>query len=192
MEKIILASASPRRKQLLEAAEIPFEIIVSDAEEDYPGNAKPEDIVQYIALNKAKAVLEKLDTKQNCYTILSADTTVVLDGAILGKPANRGEAIRILSAISGRSHEVITGVVILTPGRTISFSENTKVYFHELSHTQIEHYVDNYKPYDKAGAYAIQEWIGMIGIRSIEGDFYNVMGLPISRVTRELKELSIF
>lgn len=120
--------------------------------------------------------------------ILAADTVVVLDNKIIGKPANREEAIAILTALSGREHKVITGVVLLNGKEEISFSDTTRVVFHPLTQEQIRFYVDKYKPYDKAGAYAIQEWIGVTGIKSIEGDFYNVMGLPVSRVVNALKK----
>src|SRR6185312_17309239 len=187
MKKIILASGSPRRKQLLELAEIPFEVEVSDIDESYPKGLRPAEIAIHIAVNKARAVQQKIDMgKNSSLTILAADTVVVLDNEIIGKPLNRQNAIEILSKLSGKIHKVITGVCILTDFDEKIFSEETEVAFHELTLAQIEHYIDNYKPYDKAGAYAIQEWIGAIGIKSIKGDFYNVMGLPISRVVQEL------
>ncbi len=187
MKKIILASGSPRRKQLLELAEIPFEVKVSDIDESYPKGLCPAEIAIHIAVNKARAVQQKIDMgKNSSLTILAADTVVVLDNEIIGKPLNRQNAIEILSKLSGKIHKVITGVCILTGFVEKIFSEETEVAFHELTLAQIEHYIDNYKPYDKAGAYAIQEWIGAIGIKSIKGDFYNVMGLPISRVVQEL------
>lgn len=186
MNKIILASGSPRRKQLLELAEISFEIIVSDIEETFPVELPASQIAMHIAENKAEAVLAHLNSK-NDQTIIAADTVVVLDEEILGKPLNRKEAIEILAKLSGKSHKVITGVCILSAGKKRVFSEETEVEFHRLSKTQIEYYVDQYQPYDKAGAYAIQEWIGAIGIKSIKGDFYNVMGLPVSKVVRELE-----
>lgn len=187
MKKIILASGSPRRKQLLELAEIPFEVEVSDIDESYPKGLCPTEIAIHIAVNKASAVQQKLDMGKNSpLTILAADTVVVLDNEIIGKPLNRQNAIEILSKLSGKIHKVITGVCILTGFVEKIFSEETEVAFHELTLAQVEHYIDNYKPYDKAGAYAIQEWIGAIGIKSIKGDFYNVMGLPISRVVQEL------
>lgn len=187
MKKIILASGSPRRKQLLELAEIPFEVKVSEIDESYPEGLSPAEIAIHIAVNKARAVQKKFDMEKNSpLTILGADTVVVLENKIIGKPLNRQNAIEILSRLSGRIHKVITGVCILNGSEEKIFAEETEVVFHELSLVQIEYYVDNYKPYDKAGAYAIQEWIGAIGIRSIKGDFYNVMGLPVSRVVKEL------
>lgn len=186
MEKIILASGSPRRKQLLELAEISFEVIVSNIEETFPEELSPSQTAMHIAENKAAAVQKKLDNG-DVQTIIAADTVVVLNNEILGKPVDRDDAIKILSKLSGKTHTVITGVCILSPSNKILFSEETEVEFHELSKKQIEYYVDHYHPFDKAGAYAIQEWIGAIGIKSIKGDFYNVMGLPVSRVVGELK-----
>jgi septum formation protein len=121
--------------------------------------------------------------------VLAADTIVVLQKDIIGKPKDREDAIKILTALSGKQHQVITGVVILHEEKEIAFAETTEVHFHELNVAQIEFYVDNYKPYDKAGAYAIQEWIGVVGIKAVKGDFYNVMGLPVSRVVQALQNL---
>jgi septum formation protein len=184
MQKIILASQSPRRKQLLEWAEVPFEIIVKETDETYPPGLSLEETAIHIARNKALAIQPENKTGM---AILAADTIVVLDNAIIGKPKDREDAILILSSLSGRLHKVITGVVILSGGSETAFAETTEVQFHELSRQQIEFYLDHYKPYDKAGAYAIQEWIGVIGIHSIRGDFYNVMGLPVSRVVKALE-----
>jgi septum formation protein len=190
MQKIILASGSPRRKQLLELAEIPFEIIVPDIEETFPAGLSASQIAMHIAENKAIAVLKNLDNS-DAQTIIAADTVVVLNNEILGKPLDRKDAIEILLKLSGKTHKVITGICILSAERKILFSEETEVKFHALSQSQIEYYVDHYKPYDKAGAYAIQEWIGAIGIQFIKGDFYNVMGLPVSRVVEELKNYEL-
>ena len=183
MQKIILASQSPRRRELLHLAEIPFEVIVADTDESFPPGLSPAEASVHIAKNKALAVAEK--TKSDL-TILAADTIVVCAGAITGKPAGREEAIEILSLLSGNTHEVITGVYILGKRQVRSFYDTTIVSFHTLTREQIEYYVDHYKPYDKAGAYAIQEWIGAVGIKKVEGDFYNVMGLPVSRVVQVL------
>jgi len=187
MNKIILASQSPRRKQLLEWAEIPFEIIVEETNEDYPPGLPIEEVPIFIARKKAEAVQHKISDGQ---TILAADTIVVLDENIIGKPVHREEAVSILYALSGEIHKVITGVVIRKADKEIVFADTTEVEFHKLTLDQIEFYVDKYKPYDKAGAYAIQEWIGVVGIKSINGDFYNVMGLPVSRVVRALQEIN--
>jgi septum formation protein len=185
---IILASQSPRRKQLLEWAEVPFEIIVKETDETYPPHLAIEDIAVHIARNKALAIQNQ---NHSFKPILSADTIVVLDNCIIGKPANREDAISILTRLSGRKHRVITGVVILVVEKEIAFADTTEVEFHPLSNEQIVFYVDKYKPYDKAGAYAIQEWIGVVGIKNVSGDFYNVMGLPVNRVVQELKKAGI-
>lgn len=184
---IILASQSPRRKQLLEWAEIPFEIVVKETDEHFPPNLTPEEVAVYIARNKALAV--QLSRSQN-EVILAADTIVVLGDNIIGKPVHREDAVSILLALSGETHKVVTGVVIRKGEEEIAFADVTEVEFHDISVKEIEFYVDKYKPYDKAGAYAIQEWIGVVGIKSIRGDFYNVMGLPVSRVVRALKGIT--
>ncbi len=186
MNKIILASQSPRRKQLLEWAEVPFEVYVKETDEQFPPGLSPDEIAIYIARNKVLAVQQERNSDD---IILAADTIVVLNESIIGKPVHREEAITILLALSGETHRVITGVVIRKGDKEISFADTTEVEFHDLSEQQIEFYVDKYKPYDKAGAYAIQEWIGVVGIKSVKGDFYNVMGLPVSRVVRELNKL---
>jgi septum formation protein len=188
---IVLASQSPRRKQLMEWAEVNFDVIAPVTDEAYPATLPVEEVPVYIARNKALAV--KNGYEYNRYDIQSpivaADTIVVLNNQIIGKPESRNDAIRILSSLSGKRHQVITGVVILTAEKEVSFADITSVWFHELTEEQISFYVDKYEPYDKAGAYAIQEWIGVTGIKSIEGDFYNVMGLPVSRVLQALQTL---
>ena len=186
MNKIILASQSPRRKQLLEWAEVPFEIVVKETDERFPPGLTPEEVAVYIARNKALAVQEQRKAGD---VILAADTIVVLGDNIIGKPVHREDAVSILLALSGEKHLVITGVVIRKGEKEIAFADTTEVEFHRLSVAEIEFYVDKYKPYDKDGAYAIQEWIGVVGIKSIHGDFYNVMGLPVSRVVRELDNI---
>ncbi|HQW85469.1 MAG TPA: Maf family protein [Ferruginibacter sp.] len=187
MQKIILASQSPRRKQLLEWANVPFTIIVKETDETYPAHLPASEIALHIARNKALAVQQSTKTDTH---ILAADTIVVLNNSIIGKPKDRADAIKILSALSGNIHNVITGVVILNGSKEIAFAETTEVHFHPLTLQQIEFYIDNYKPYDKAGAYAIQEWIGVIGIKSINGDFYNVMGLPVSKVVQAFSNIT--
>lgn len=182
MAKYILASQSPRRKQLLEWAEVDFEIIVPNTDESFPQHLLPEEVAVHIAKQKAFAIKSEQGDSR---TIIAADTIVVLNGDIIGKPADRENAITILSRLSGQTHQVITGVCILGE-KEITFADKTEVIFHSLSNEQIEFYVDKYRPYDKAGAYAIQEWIGVIGIKRINGDFYNVMGLPVSRVVQAL------
>ena len=187
MQKIILASQSPRRKQLLEWAEIPFDIIASDTDENFPNDFAADEVPVFIARKKALFVQKTINN--DAQIILAADTLVILNNEIIGKPGNRMHAINTLKSLSGKKHFVITGVTILKGKTEISFSDKTEVLFHHLTNEQIEFYVDNYKPYDKAGAYAIQEWIGVVGIKSINGDFYNVMGLPVSKVVQQLNKL---
>ncbi len=188
MQKIILASQSPRRKQLLEWAEVPFEIIIQETDESFPPHLSPTEIAVHIAKNKALAIKQSYNIT---IPILAADTIVVLLNEIIGKPKDREDAISILTKLSGNKHQVITGVVILHSNKEICFADSTEVEFHHLTQTQIEFYIDKYKPYDKAGAYGIQDWIGVVSIKSINGDFYNVMGLPVSRVVKELANLLI-
>jgi septum formation protein len=185
MQRIVLASGSPRRRQLLEWAEIDFDVIVPSTAEIWPPGLPTAEIPVHIARNKALAVRGTVAPGR---LILAADTVVVLEEEIIGKPVDREDAVRILLRLAGRQHNVITGVNLLKGEEELSFSDSTAVWFHELSRTEIEGYVDRYRPYDKAGAYAIQEWIGVVGIKRIEGDFYNVMGLPVSRVVRALRD----
>jgi septum formation protein len=185
MNKIVLASQSPRRGQLLEWAEIPFEVIARPTDETFPDQLSITGISIHIARQKALAVQHELPAGR---VVLAADTIVVLGNRIIGKPSDRDDALSILSALSGQEHAVVTGVVIRQDNKESAFSDSTLVRFHELTKEQISFYIDKYKPYDKAGAYAIQEWIGVIGIESVTGDFYNVMGLPVSRVVKELQQ----
>jgi septum formation protein len=187
MKSILLASQSPRRHQLLEWAEIPFEVQVSQTDERFPPELSPEEAAVYIAREKARVIAKNAQPER---VVLAADTIVVLDNNMIGKPVDRQDAIQILTALSGKKHKVITGVVALKADREWSFYDTTEVQFHSLSAEDISFYVDKYKPYDKAGAYAIQEWIGVVGIKSVVGDFYNVMGLPVSRVLQLLREIN--
>lgn len=185
MEKIILASQSPRRKQLLEWAEVPFTIQVLPTAEDFPPGMDPVDVPVHIARNKCLAVQALQKEK---VLVLAADTVVVLGSQIIGKPADLAEAKVFLGQLSGKKHRVITGVVMRKGDQEIAFADVTEVQFHALTPEQIGFYVDKYQPLDKAGAYAIQEWIGVVGIQSVNGDFYNVMGLPVSRVVQALSQ----
>ena len=185
MSRYILASQSPRRKQLLTWADIEFDIIVSAAAEDYPSDMDLQEVPVHIAQKKAIAVQQKIKDEFPIHQgkwIIAADTIVVLENEIIGKPMDRDEAITILQKLSGKTHRVITGVYLVNDTETRYFSETTLVHFHPITLSQIEYYVDQYQPYDKAGAYGIQDWIGVVGIRGIEGDFYNVMGLPVSKL----------
>jgi len=184
MSSIILASQSPRRKQLLQWAEIDFEVLIHPTDESFPAGLSPAEAAMHIAMEKARAVQQQAENR----TIIAADTIVVLENDIIGKPKDREDAIHILSRLNGTAHQVITGVAIKKENKEINFYDVTDVDFHTLTPEQITFYVDKYKPFDKAGAYAIQEWIGVIGIKSIKGDFYNVMGLPVSRVVQALAD----
>lgn len=193
MHSIVLASQSPRRKQLLEWAEVPFQIISQYTDETFPPDMPVEDVPVHVARNKAIATREYIKEayhgRHAGEPVLAADTIVVLDNEVINKPCDLDEAVEMLQKLSGRTHRVITGVVILAGEEEISFADITEVEFHRLSDAQIRFYVEKYKPLDKAGAYAIQEWIGVIGIKSIRGDFYNVMGLPVSRVLQSLQQI---
>ncbi len=182
-KQIILASQSPRRKQLLKQAEITFSIVVKDVVEDYPADLDIALVPEYIARNKAIAVLAAHENA----IIIAADTIVVLNDEVIGKPKDETAAIETLTKLSGNIHQVITGVYITDGVKTVTFSSKTDVHFLTLDEATIKHYVAQYKPYDKAGAYAIQEYIGAIGIEKIDGDYYNVMGLPINKVVRIIK-----
>lgn len=181
---VVLASNSPRRKELLAGLELPFEVrTLKGIDESYPADLKGEDIPKHIATKKAQAYLA---TMKDDELLITADTIVYIDGQVLGKPEDREDAIRMLKQLSGRTHEVITGVSISTQQQTKTFATTSKVSFANLSDADIEHYVDNYRPFDKAGAYGIQEWIGYIGVNGLEGSYFNVMGLPIQRLYEEL------
>ena len=185
-KKIVLASGSPRRKTLLEWAEVSFEVIVKPTDESYPSELAIDEVPVHIARQKALAVARDLTNNE---LVIAADTIVVLENEMIGKPTSREDAIQILSKLAGKTHRVITGVVLLAGANETTFADITTVHFHPLTQEQISFYVDKYKPYDKAGAYAIQEWIGVVGIKSVEGDFYNVMGLPVSRVLQALHKM---
>lgn len=187
--KLILASQSPRRKQLLTDAALEFEIVIVPTDESYPDGLKHTEVPEFIAEEKARAVYQELDQsgKLNDETvILAADTIVLLHEKVIGKPKDAADARQILRSLSGQTHEVITGVCIRSKQKKELFHSLTKVHFNELSDAQIEYYIDRYQPFDKAGAYAIQEWIGLIGISGIEGDLYNVIGLPVNKVVKAL------
>ena len=180
--KIILASNSPRRRELLGALEVDFEVRTLDGiEESYPQGLTMTGIPEHISSQKAMAYALADDE-----LLITADTIVYLDGEVLGKPANAKEACAMLRKLSGKTHQVITGVTLRTVGRSHTFSCVTEVTFAQLAEEQIKHYVDNYAPFDKAGAYGIQEWIGYVGVTKINGSYYNVMGLPVQRLNQEL------
>ena len=184
--KIILASNSPRRQELLAGLDIDFEIkTIPGIEELYPGTLNKEDIPIYIAKQKAQAYQKFL--KENTL-LITADTIVLLDGKVYGKPENKREAKEMLQILSGQTHEVITGVCLTGLKKQQAFSVSSRVKFAELQEEEIDYYVEKYKPFDKAGAYGVQEWIGYIGVEKLEGSFYNVMGLPVRVLYSYLKE----
>lgn len=184
--KLILASASPRRQQLMKDAGFTFEVRLKKIEEEYPKDLPLEKVPEYLSKVKAEAFREELKPDE---VLVTADTVVCIHDKILGKPANRAEAIGMLQELSGNRHLVVTGVSVTTKTKQVSFSALTNVFFKTLSIEEIEYYVDVYKPFDKAGAYGIQEWIGYIGIERIEGSFYNVMGLPVQKLYETLRML---
>lgn len=182
---VILASASPRRRELLRATGIEYSLAQKfECDEEYPLSLPVEDVAPYLSRLKSHAYPVELGFRD---ILITADTTVVLGDRVLGKPADEAEAREMIASLSGREHSVVTGVTLRMKGREHTFSSTSKVRFAELSEEQIAYYVENYKPMDKAGAYGIQEWIGYCGIESIEGSFYNVMGLPVQRLCRELE-----
>ena len=185
--RLILTSASPRRRQLLVGCGLPFvQAEPYDVSETYPAGMPAGEVPVYLARLKSDAYPLPLASFD---ILVTTDTVVAVDDRILGKPADRGVAVAMLRALSGRRHRVVTGVTIRTADRAVSFSSSTDVFLRSLSDEEIGHYVDTYAPYDKAGSYGIQEWIGYVGIERIEGSFYNVMGLPVQRLYVELDEL---
>ena len=188
-KKIILASNSPRRKELLAGLDVQFEVrIIPGIDESYPDTLPTMDIAEYIAQKKAKAYRETMADDE---LIITADTIVVLDDKVLGKPKDAAEARCMLHALSGKTHQVVTGVVLTTKEQQKHFSVVSNVTFKTLSDNEIDYYVDTYKPMDKAGAYGIQEWIGYVGVTRLEGSYFNVMGLPVQRIYEAMKEFSI-
>lgn len=186
-KRLILASNSPRRKELLGGLDVDFDVrVLNGIDESFPETLAGEDIPKYISQQKAKAYIPSLAADE---VLVTSDTIVYLDGEVLGKPKDADDARRMLRLISGRSHDVITGVTIVAGIKINSFSVTTKVTFKQLSDDEIDYYIENYRPFDKAGAYGIQEWIGYIGVTSIEGSYFNVMGLPVQRLYQELVKM---
>ena len=182
--KVILASNSPRRKELLAGLGVDYEVrTLPDVDESYPESLQGADIPLYIAKEKADAYVAMMQPGE---LMITADTIVWLDGQVLGKPVDREDALRMLRTMSGRSHEVFTGVCITTTEWQRSFTAQTEVRFATLSEDEIAYYVDRFQPMDKAGAYGVQEWIGFIGVVNISGSYYNIMGLPVQKLYREL------
>ncbi|WP_165023775.1 Maf-like protein [Dysgonomonas sp. ZJ279] len=184
--QVILASNSPRRKELLSGLDINYTIkILPDIDESYPDNIKKEDVAIYIAKKKANAYFDCL--KDNT-VLITADTIVLLDGKVYGKPIDEEEAKQMLRELSGKTHQVITGVCITTKEKQHTFGVSSEVRFALIEESEIEYYVTKYKPLDKAGAYGVQEWIGYIAVEYISGSYFNIMGLPVQRLYQELKK----
>lgn len=181
---IILASNSPRRKELLRGLDIAFDVCVQpDIAEDYPADTAPADVAAYISREKANAYKDTIAENE---LIITADTVVIVGNEILGKPHDDAEAKEMLHKISGRKHQVVTGVCLTTTEKQRCFSVSTDVTFKNLKEEEIDYYIETYSPLDKAGAYGIQEWIGYIGVTALEGSYFNVMGLPVQRIWEEL------
>lgn len=183
---IVLASKSPRRQELLNGIGVDFSILTKDVDESYPSRLPLVDVAPYLSLKKAKA-FESQELPEN-FMVITADTVVIAENEILGKPKDREDALRMLKLLSGKTHRVVTGVTVHTKESSKTFSVTSKVTFDELDNQEIEYYVDNYKPYDKAGAYGVQEWIGYIGVSGVEGSYFNVMGLPTHKLYTVLKK----
>jgi septum formation protein len=187
--KLILASNSPRRKELLAGLGLPFEVrVLQDIDESYPDSLPVSEVALYIAGKKANAYRAVVKADE---LIITADTVVIVGDEILGKPVDEADAVRMLRLLSGRTHQVTTGVCLLTATSEHRFAVTTDVTFKSLSDEEINYYVDTYKPFDKAGAYGIQEWIGYVGVTCLHGSYYNVMGLPVQRIYEALRTLNI-
>ena len=183
--KIILSSNSPRRKELLAGLDLDFTVrVMPDVDESYPDDLPVEEIPLYIAREKAAAYVSTMAADE---LVITADTVVVLGNEVLGKPVDRDDALRMLRALSGKTHQVITGVCLTTCDRQHSFGVTTDVTFKEFTNDELNYYINRYKPYDKAGAYGIQEWIGYVGVTALNGSYFNVMGLPVQRIYTELQ-----
>lgn len=185
---IILASNSPRRKELLAGLGVKFDVrLIDGIDETYPGDIESHDVAEYIAKKKADAYKQSIASNE---LIITADTIVILGDEIFGKPLNADDAYAMLQKLSGKTHQVITGVCLLTKNEQRVFRVTTDVTFKELEMEEIKYYVDNYKPFDKAGAYGIQEWIGYIGVTSLNGSYFNVVGFPVQRIYTELQKFA--
>ena len=185
--RLLLASKSPRRRQLLSELGYPIEFITLDVDEHVPATTAAADIAELLSRRKAEACPDSLIDGDTL--VVAADTVVVHNGTPLGKPSTRDEALAMLRSLAGDRHSVYTGVCLRSLTTTRSFAEKTDVFFRPLTDNELSYYVDHYHPFDKAGAYGIQEWIGMVGISRIEGCYYNVMGLPVARLYQEMKEI---
>jgi len=184
--QIILASNSPRRKELLGGLDIPFKVrVLGGIDESYPQDLPTKDIAGYISQKKAAAYRQSIAADE---LIITADTIVILGEKVMGKPKDAEEAVTMLHELSGKTHQVITGVCLTTREKQVCFSVETDVTFKTLSDSEITYYIDHYHPFDKAGAYGIQEWIGHVGVTGMNGSYFNVMGLPVQRIYEALKD----
>ena len=184
--KVLLASKSPRRREILNLLKIPFTVVtIEGIDESYPRDMDPDKVSEYISNKKADEYIKRINDDE---LVITADTVVICDGKILGKPKGEEDAIKMLQFLSGKTHKVTTGVTVITKEKKVSFSSETYVTFADLTEDEIRYYVDVYHPYDKAGAYGIQEWIGAVAVAKIDGSFYNVMGLPVHRLYQVLKQ----
>lgn len=183
---IVLASKSPRRQELLKGIGVDFTILTKDVDETYPSRLPLVDVAPFLSLKKAKA-FEDRELPEN-FMVITADTVVIAENEILGKPKDKEDAFRMLMLLSGKTHRVVTGVTVHTKEMSKTFSVVSKVIFDKLDNQEIEYYVDTYKPYDKAGAYGVQEWIGYVGVCGVEGSYFNVMGLPTHKLYEVLKK----
>ena len=184
--RLLLASRSLRRQQLMRELGVEFEIVLRDFDESYPEGLNGEEIARYVAGKKALAFKGEVTDNE---IVITADTIVWCRGKVLGKPVDTQDAVNMLREISGRTHEVITGVSLLTTEKNVIFTESTRVTFEEMTEAEIQYYVEKYAPYDKAGAYGIQEWIGLAACSHIDGSYFNVVGLPVQRLYEELKKI---
>ena len=182
--RLILASRSPRRQQLLRELGLKFDVVIKEYEENYPESLSGEEIARFVAHEKAASFKDNISDNE---IVIAADTIVWCNNKVLGKPLDHDDATRILKEISGNTHEVITGVSLRSQTKELTFSESAKVTFETLTEEEISYYIDEYKPYDKAGAYGIQEWIGIIACSHIDGSYFNVVGLPVQRLYKELQ-----
>ena len=183
-KRILLASKSPRRHELLKGLDLRFEVKLKDVPEDYPLDMDPADIPAFLAEKKARAFTDELDENS---LLITADTIVIQGQNVLEKPANAAEAKNMIRQLAGKVHTVVTGVTVCDIWQKTTFSDHTRVHFMSLTDAEIDYYVERYKPYDKAGAYGVQEWIGYVGIEKLEGSYYNVMGLPVHKLYQVLK-----
>lgn len=184
--QVILGSQSPRRQALLSGLDIPFQMMVKDTDESFPEHLSPREVALYLAQKKSDAFRDELSAQPD-WLLITADTLVSINGKILNKPQDNTEAFEMLSKLSGNMHTVFTGVSIRTSAKQTIFSESTDVFFNKLTPDEIHYYLNHYKPFDKAGSYGVQEWIGYIGIQRMNGCYYNVMGLPVNKLYHALK-----